>query len=64
MVNNFVDWCQHKHLQLNVRKTKSPPVSVTIQGENIEGVMYLGVHLCDNMAWEVNMDRLYKKAQR
>lgn len=62
LVENFADWNQYSHLQLNARKTKElmvdfqkkepPLVPATIQGENIKVVNiyeYLGLHLCDKL---------------
>ena len=76
LVDNFVQWCRHNHLQLNATKTKEMVVDfrrsqpsllpVSIGGVSVEVVKtykYLGVHLDSKLDWSANIDAIYKKGQ-
>ena len=76
VINNFVDWRQRNHLQLNARKTKElvvdfcwhkqPCTQVNIQGTDIEIVTsykYLGVHMNNKLDWTDHTAATYKKVQ-
>ena len=76
LVDNFVQWCRHNHLQLNTTKTKEmvvdfrrsqpPLLPVSIGGVSVEVVntyKYLGVHLDSKLDWSANIDAIYKKGQ-
>ena len=76
LVDNFVQWCRHNHLQLNTSKTKEmvvdfrrsqpPLLPVSIEGVSVEVVntyKYLGVHLDNKLDWSANIDAIYKKGQ-
>ena len=76
MVDNFVTWCEQKHLQLNstktkelvvdLRRSKTPMTPVSIQGHNVDIVehyKYLGVFIDNKLDWIKNTEVLYKKGQ-
>lgn len=76
LVEDFVKWCKHNHLQLNAAKTKEMVVDfrrskptmlpVSIEGVNVEVVgtyKYLGVILDNKLDWSANTDAIYKKGQ-
>ncbi len=76
LIESFVTWCNKNHLKLNISKTKelvvdyqrkrSPPVPVTIQGEEVERVdsyKYLGVQINKKLDWTHNTDALFRKGQ-
>src|SRR4029434_2244387 len=76
LVDNFVQWCRHNHLQLNTTKTKEmvvdfrrsqpPLLPVSIGGVSVEVVntyKYLGVHLDSKLDWSANIDAIFKKGQ-
>ena len=75
-VNNFVTWCDHNHLQLNLGKTKELVVDlrrtkttvnpVSIQGVSVdimEGYKFLGVHIDNKLDWAKYTETLYRKGQ-
>src|SRR4029434_2838877 len=72
LVDNFVQWCRHNHLQLNATKTKEmvvdfrrsqpPLLPVSIKEVSVEVVntyKYLGVHLDNKLDWSANIDAIY-----
>ena len=74
LIKNFAGWCDGNHLQLNTGKTKelvvdfrrskSPPLPVYINGEEVEMVdtyKFLGVHLNNKLDWSNNTEALYRK---
>ena len=76
LVDDFVQWCRHNHLQLNTTKTmemvidfrrsQPPLLPVSIEGVSVEVVntyKYLGVHIDNKLDWSANTDALYKKGQ-
>ena len=51
---------------IDPRKSKSPPLPVSIDGADIEVVSsykYLGVHLDDKLDWSCNTAAIYRKGQ-
>ena len=76
LIEDFVDWCQQNHLQLNAGKTKElvvdyrrhkqPCTQVNIQGLDIEMVTsykYLRVHLNNKLDWTDHTAATYNKDQ-
>ena len=77
LVEDFVQWCNLNHLQLNTGKTKemvvdfcrSEPIllPVSIEGVNVDMVnmyKYLGIHLDNKLDWSTYTEALYQKGQR
>lgn len=76
-LDNFVNWCGHNYLNLNVKKTKEMCIdfrkerndycSLTIQGEDVDVVhsyKYLGVYIDDQLTFKENTQHLYKKCTK
>ena len=75
-VNRFVDWCDANFLLLNVKKTKEMIIdfrtknvtshdALIIQNESVEQVKeykYLGTIIDDQLKFEINANKVYKKA--
>lgn len=74
-VRLFADWCRTNNLVLNVEKTKemvidfrrNQPVHapIHINGtavEIVKNTKFLGVHVADNLSWDLHTSSLIKKA--
>ncbi|KAK1795727.1 hypothetical protein P4O66_001210 [Electrophorus voltai] len=76
-VNQLVVWCNNNNLSLNVNKTKEiifdfrrknmVHTPLTIHGTAIElvrSIMFLGVHITDDLTWTIHTTSLIKMAQQ
>ena len=72
-VESLVEWCSRNNLELNVSKTKDITVPfpttqpLPINGAEVEIVptfKFLGLHLSEELKWDVNTDHYVKKAQQ
>lgn len=76
-VQHLVDWCQNNNLSLNVQKTKEMDVNfrksstthtpLHITGSAVEmvnSVKFLGVHISDDLSWNLNTTTTMNKAQQ
>ncbi len=76
-VTQLATWCSDNNLSLNVEKTKEivvdfwrahaqhPPL--TINGaavERVSCIKFLGVHITEDLSWNINIASLAKKAQQ
>ena len=72
-MENLVEWCSQNNLELNVSRTKEIILDFrTIQPLLINGAevaivptfTFLGLHLSEDLKWDVNTDHSVKKAQQ
>ncbi|XP_061090145.1 uncharacterized protein LOC133123683 [Conger conger] len=71
LVDDFVQWCNVNHMQLNIPKTKemvvdfrrTKPTMLPVSIEGVSTFRYLGVHLDNKLDWSANTEALYRKGQ-
>ncbi len=72
-VQLIADWIHSKGLQLNAKKCKfmvitrkrhPPKVTITIDGETLEHIIYLGVTIQDDLSWSLHISTICSKARR
>lgn len=67
-IRRFENWCDNKHLALNVGKTKEmvfDPRGVGDQNiAQVSSYKYLGVFFDDSLAWQMHVDNLCSKIQQ
>ena len=75
-VENLVEWCSQNNLELNVSKTKEIIVDVRTNKPTAQPLLinvaevaivptfkFLGLHLSEDLEWDVNTDHSVKKDQ-